>query len=158
MQTNCLQDGHIHNKQDVSPFMKDYTKSVALPALNSHGRHRQARRIPENLNRKIAQFWKDRQGVGEKISPSGDDAIVSYFITKSSPQRIRLVHSIQARIYKKHLGRPRRDFPQRASDARMIELGGQPGDDKGHILAFSLGTHTNIYLVCNNCMLCGFLL
>jgi len=124
--------------------MKEFSEGLLLPAPNAHGRHRQARQIPKNLDKEIEMFWADIKaaGGGEEITPVENDAIKKYIVTRSSPRNFRLVRYMRARIYKTHLDRPRRDFPQRASDARMNELGAKPGDDKGHILAFSLGTYT----------------
>jgi hypothetical protein len=124
--------------------MKEITKGLLLPAPNAQSRHRQARRIPANLNKKIEQFWKDKGGVGEsKIINGGDDAIKNYTFTTTA-QGVRVVYYIRAEIHQRHFGRPRKDFPKDPSDRRMEELGSLLDDDKGHILAFSLGTHNTV--------------
>jgi hypothetical protein len=84
--------------------------------------------------------------VGEsKIINGEDDAIKSYTFTTTA-QGVRVVYYIKAEIHQRHIGRQRRgrDFPKGLSDRRLEELGSLLDDDKGHILAFSLGTHNTV--------------
>jgi hypothetical protein len=123
--------------QDVSPYMKNVIKGDLLPANTAQGRL-QARRVPDNLMRKIEAFRTMLRDTGEEIRVDDyNNAIVSYIV--SNHHLVPLVHHMRARIYQRHLGRPREEFPQRDSFNRMVALGKRVGDDKGHILAFSLG-------------------
>lgn len=122
----------------LAPLMKEVIKGSIIPARADD--RLQTQRIPENLRQKIEAKWRlvREGGEIERIQiNNADNAIVEY--ARTNNRGVELIHYMRAEILQIHLGRPRQEFPMMRANDRMMELGCRPADDRGHILAHSLG-------------------
>jgi len=105
----------------------------------------QPHQIPDHLGNEIVKWLEIIRLAGELVIANNSKFAITHYIVDKVQKGNRILY-MRARIFPQHVGTPRKNFSNAASDARMIELDARSGDERGHILAHALGPNNNFGL------------